>query len=45
MISIDEIIQSSIEPEIWEKLPAFEKLIIYNKLSEIAELINSHDSF
>tara|TARA_R110000796_G_scaffold114018_2_gene225771 strand:+ start:256 stop:384 length:129 start_codon:yes stop_codon:yes gene_type:complete len=41
MIDIDDIVQSSIDPSIWEKLPAIKKLNVLQKLTEIEKIIYS----
>tara|TARA_R110000787_G_scaffold276031_1_gene384869 strand:+ start:217 stop:357 length:141 start_codon:yes stop_codon:yes gene_type:complete len=41
MIDIDDIVQSSIDPLLWEKLPAIKKLNVLQKLTEIEKIIHS----
>ncbi len=40
----DEIINSSIGHEVWEKLPIVKKIIILKKLGEITDLVRSEFS-
>lgn len=41
MIDIDDIVQSSIDPLLWEQLPAIKKLHILQKLTEIENILRS----
>jgi len=45
MIEIDDIVQSSIDPQIWDNLPAIKKLKILNYLYKIKEIVHSPNSF
>jgi len=45
MIEIDDIVQSSIDPKIWDNLPAIKKLKILNHLYKIKEIVHSPNSF
>ena len=45
MIEIDDIVQSSIDPQIWKNLPAIKKLKILNYLYKIKEIVHSPNSF
>lgn len=38
VMEVDDMIMSSIGPSIWNKLPAFKKLQIYKKFTEIKEI-------
>jgi len=44
-INIDDIIQSSIDPEIWKTLPTIKKIKILYHLDIIQKIIHSHNTF
>ena len=45
MIDIDDIVQSSIDPQIWDNLPAIKKIKILYHLDIIQKIIHSHNTF